>query len=232
MRLKNKYIYSKIWKMLTQSEENYLKAIYTLSQEGNGSISTNDLAEEMQTKASSVTDMLKKLCEKGLVNYQKYQGCELTDQGTKFALLVIRKHRLWETFLVSKLHFGWEEVHEIAEQLEHIHSVELVNRLDEFLGFPEVDPHGEPIPSKDGALKKVANRLLLADAEIGAQGIVMGVENDQQDFLQYLNHIGLQLGTNLKVIEKLTFDDSVTVEMNGNRFQFSKTISKQISIKI
>ena len=218
--------------MLTQSEENYLKAIYTLSQELERSVSTNDLADEMDTKASSVTDMLKKLNEKDLVNYQKYQGCDLTTKGTKFALLVIRKHRLWETFLVSKLNFGWEEVHEIAEQLEHIHSVELVNRLDEFLGFPEVDPHGEPIPSKDGALKKVTNRLLLADAELGTQGVVMGVENDQQEFLQYLNHIGLQLGTHLKVIEKLKFDDSVTVEMNGNRFQFSRTISKQISIKI
>lgn len=218
--------------MLTQSEENYLKAIYTLSQEGGGAISTNDLADKIETKASSVTDMLKKLSDKGFVKYQKYQGCELTPHGLQSALLIVRKHRLWETFLVSKLHFGWESVHDIAEQLEHIQSEELINRLDEFLGFPEVDPHGEPIPSKDGMMVKTTNRMLLADAEVGTDGIVMGVENDQEAFLQYLNKIGVKLGTSIKVLEWLSFDDSITVEIDGKTYQFSNTIAKQISIKI
>ena len=144
---------------LTQSEENYLKAIFTLSQDDKGSISTNDLAEKMATKASSVTDMLKKLCEKELLEYQKYQGCELTTLGNSCALAIIRKHRLWETFLVDKLNFGWDEVHEIAEQLEHIQSTELTDRLDEFLGYPKVDPHGEPIPGKDGKIEAVTNQI-------------------------------------------------------------------------
>jgi DtxR family Mn-dependent transcriptional regulator len=216
---------------LTQSEENYLKAIFTLSQDGKGSISTNDLADKMATKASSVTDMLKKLCEKELLEYQKYQGCELTILGNSHALAIIRKHRLWETFLVDKLSFGWDEVHEIAEQLEHIQSTELTDRLDEFLGFPKVDPHGEPIPGKDGRIEPVTNRILLSEAAVGMKAVVMGVEDDQTEFLQYLSKIGLHLGTPIDVLDKLNFDGSIIVEMKGKQVQFSITIAKQISIK-
>jgi len=216
---------------LTQSEENYLKAIFTLSQDGKGSISTNDLAEKMATKASSVTDMLKKLCEKELLEYQKYQGCELTILGNSYALAIIRKHRLWETFLVDKLSFGWDEVHEIAEQLEHIQSTELTDRLDEFLGFPKVDPHGEPIPGKDGKIEPVTNRILLSEATVGMKAIVMGVEDDQTEFLQYLSKIGLHLGTQIDVLDKLSFDGSIMVNMQEKQIQFSITIAKQISIK-
>ncbi|WP_343635968.1 metal-dependent transcriptional regulator [Fluviicola sp.] len=216
---------------LTQSEENYLKAIFTLSQDVSGAISTNDLAEKMLTKASSVTDMLKKLCEKELLEYQKYQGCILTDTGKSHALAIIRKHRLWETFLVDKLSFGWDEVHEIAEQLEHIHSTELTDRLDEFLGFPKTDPHGEPIPGKDGKIESVSNRILLSEAVVGMKAIVMGVEDDQTEFLQYLNKIGLHLGTQIDVLDKLNFDGSIIITMNEKQVQFSITIAKQISIK-
>jgi DtxR family transcriptional regulator, Mn-dependent transcriptional regulator len=216
---------------LTQSEENYLKAIFTLSQDAEGAISTNDLAEKMLTKASSVTDMLKKLCEKGLLEYQKYQGCDLTNDGKSHALAIIRKHRLWETFLVDKLSFGWDEVHEIAEQLEHIQSTELTDRLDEFLGFPKVDPHGEPIPGKDGRIESVSNRILLSEAVVGMKAIVMGVEDDQTEFLQYLNKISLHLGTHIDILEKLSFDGSIIVLMNDKEVQFSITIAKQISIK-
>lgn len=216
---------------LTQSEENYLKAIFTLSQDAEDAISTNDLAEKMLTKASSVTDMLKKLCEKELLEYQKYQGCTLTNAGKSHALAIIRKHRLWETFLVEKLSFGWDEVHEIAEQLEHIHSTELTDRLDEFLGFPKVDPHGEPIPGKDGKIESVSNRILLSEAVIGTKAIVMGVEDDQTEFLQYLNKIGLHLGTQIDILDKLSFDGSIIVSMNDRQVQFSITIAKQISIK-
>lgn len=216
---------------LTQSEENYLKAIFTLSQDGKKSISTNDLAEKMTTKASSVTDMLKKLTDKELLEYKKYQGCELTKLGNTHALAIIRKHRLWETFLVDKLNFGWDEVHEIAEQLEHIHSTELTNRLDEFLGFPKVDPHGEPIPGKDGRIEAISNRILLFEAGIGIKAIIMGVEDDQAEFLQYLNKIGLHLGTQIEVLDKLSFDGSISVKMNETQVQFSSTIAKQIWIK-
>lgn len=216
---------------LTQSEENYLKAIFTLSQDVEGAISTNDLAEKMATKASSVTDMLKKLCEKDLLEYQKYQGCGLTNLGSSHALAIIRKHRLWETFLVDKLSFGWDEVHEIAEQLEHIQSTELTDRLDEFLGFPKVDPHGEPIPSKDGRIESVSNRILLSEATIGMKAIIMGVEDDQTEFLQYLNKIGLHLGTQIEVLDKLSFDGSISIQMGDKQVQFSITIAKQIAIK-
>lgn len=216
---------------LTQSEENYLKAVFTLSQDGKRLISTNDLAEKMTTKASSVTDMLKKLSDKQLLEYQKYQGCELTKLGNTCALAIIRKHRLWETFLVDKLNFGWDEVHEIAEQLEHIHSTELTNRLDEFLGFPKVDPHGEPIPGKDGRIESISNRILLSEASIGMKAIIMGVEDDQTEFLQYLNKIGLHLGTQIEVLDKLSFDGSISVNMEEKQVQFSSTIAKQIWIK-
>lgn len=216
---------------LTQSEENYLKAIFTLSQDTEGAISTNDLAEKMLTKASSVTDMLKKLCEKELLEYQKYQGCALTNSGKAHALAIIRKHRLWETFLVDKLNFGWDEVHEIAEQLEHIQSTELTDRLDEFLGFPKVDPHGEPIPGKDGRIESVSNRILLSEAVVGMKAIVMGVEDDQTEFLQYLNKIGLHLGTPIDILDKLSFDGSILVSISGKQVQFSITIAKQLSIK-
>lgn len=216
---------------LTQSEENYLKAIFTLSQDSEGAISTNDLAEKMLTKASSVTDMLKKLCEKELLEYQKYQGCALTNEGKSHALAIIRKHRLWETFLVDKLSFGWDEVHEIAEQLEHIQSTELTDRLDEFLGFPKVDPHGEPIPGKDGRIESVSNRILLSESVVGMKALVMGVEDDQTEFLQYLNKIGLHLGTQIEILDKLNFDGSIIVIMNDKQVQFSITIAKQISIK-
>lgn len=216
---------------LTQSEENYLKAIFTLSQDTEGAISTNDLAEKMLTKASSVTDMLKKLCEKELLEYQKYQGCALTNEGKSHALAIIRKHRLWETFLVDKLSFGWDEVHEIAEQLEHIQSTELTDRLDEFLGFPKVDPHGEPIPGKDGRIESVSNRILLSESVIGMRAIIMGVEDDQTEFLQYLNKIGLHLGTQIDILDKLNFDGSIIVMINDKQVQFSITIAKQISIK-
>lgn len=216
---------------LTQSEENYLKAIFTLSEDSEGAISTNDLAEKMLTKASSVTDMLKKLCEKELLEYQKYQGCALTNEGKSHALAIIRKHRLWETFLVDKLSFGWDEVHEIAEQLEHIQSTELTDRLDEFLGFPKVDPHGEPIPGKDGRIESVSNRILLSESVVGMKALVMGVEDDQTEFLQYLNKIGLHLGTQIEILDKLNFDGSIIVIMNDKQVQFSITIAKQISIK-
>ncbi len=217
---------------LSQSEENYIKAIYALSQEHGKEIATNDLADKMSTKASSVTDMLKKLTDKELLKYKKYQGCSLTDLGKKVALGIVRKHRLWEVFLVDKLHFGWDEVHEIAEQLEHIQSVQLTNKLEEFLGFPKVDPHGDPIPNRDGVFAEIPQRTILSQVEVGKIGIVMGVEDGEASFLQYLNKIGLALGVTLKVEEKLQFDGSLLVEMNGKQLQFSHLVASKIAIQL
>jgi len=216
---------------LTQSEENYIKAIFALSEQSNESISTNLLAERMNTKASSVTDMLKKLTDKELLSYKKYQGCGLTETGRTIALSIVRKHRLWEVFLVDKLQFGWDEVHEIAEQLEHIQSKQLTNRLEEFLGFPKVDPHGDPIPNRDGVFEATPVRSSLASCEIGTKGIVMGVEDGSPEFLQYLSRIDLKLGSTIEIVDKLTFDGSLVVQVEELKTQFSHLVAGKIFIQ-
>jgi len=215
--------------MLTKSEENYIKAIYQLSENNSGTINTNLLAEQMQTKASSATDMLKKLAEKELVQYAKYQGCSLTEKGQKTALMIIRKHRLWETFLVEKLNFGWEEVHEIAEQLEHIQSNKLTERLDAFLEYPKFDPHGDPIPGPDGKLP-TRRSILLSDCEVNEHVVISGVKDGEVEFLAYLNDIGCTLGTELIIRNKFSFDGSLLIELNNKQIQFSAVISKRITV--
>lgn len=157
--------------MFTYSEENYIKTIFHLEQKALEGVSTNAIAEQMDTKASSVTDMIKKLSEKGVINYVKYQGVTLTQEGRKTALSIIRKHRLWEVFLVETLDFSWDEVHEIAEQLEHIHSEKLIDRLDKLLDFPKYDPHGDPIPTKDGTFSE-RDKILLSELTVGEGGFV------------------------------------------------------------
>lgn len=215
--------------MLTKSEENYLKAIYQLSEHSQESVNTNLLAEQMQTKASSVTDMLKKLSEKSLVEYKKYQGCSLTPLGKQTALMIIRKHRLWETFLVEKLKFGWEEVHDIAEQLEHIQSNKLTEKLDAFLEFPKFDPHGDPIPSSDGKLP-TQKSISLSSCEVNDKVIISGVKDGEVEFLTYLNEIGCTLGTELVIRNKFSFDGSFLVEINNRQIQFSTVTAKRITV--
>lgn len=217
---------------LTQSEENYVKAIYALSASGEEMIATNLLAEKMSTKASSVTDMLRKLSEKGYLDYTKYQGCALTKKGRDSALSIVRKHRLWEVFLVDHLQFGWDEVHEIAEQLEHIQSTALTDRLEEFLGFPKVDPHGDPIPNKNGEFEGLTKREILSKCTVGSTGVVMGVEDGEPEFLQYLNKIGLKLGSQISITEKLSFDGSLLIELDGKSMQFSQLVASRISMNI
>ncbi len=217
--------------MLSQSEENYLKAIYSLSEFQGEAVSTNLLADKMSTKPSSVTDMVKKLSEKELISYQKYQGCELTVLGKKNALQIIRKHRLWEVFLVNKLNFGWDEVHEIAEQLEHIQSSKLTDHLEEYLGFPKVDPHGDPIPDKNGVFEKVKKSVALSEMKEKSKGIVMGVEDGSSDFFQFLNRYEIGLGTEISIIEKFSFDSSVLVKINGKEVSFSSLVSNKIFLQ-
>lgn len=216
--------------MFSLSEENYLKAIFHLETAYKSGVSTNALAEEMQTKASSVTDMVKRLSDKDLVNYKKYQGVKLSKAGKRAAIEVIRKHRLWEVFLVEKLSFNWDEVHEVAEQLEHIKSEKLTNELDKFLEYPKRDPHGDPIPDAQGNFS-VANRILLSDLDIGETGICVGVKDSSAEFLQYLDKNNISLGKQIEVIEKEDFDKSMLIKMEGNQLRISNQISTNLFIK-
>ena len=216
--------------MFSLSEENYLKAIFHLERSYPGGVSTNALAEEMETKASSVTDMVKKLSEKDLVKYKKYQGVKLSKRGRETAVEVIRKHRLWEVFLVEKLNFAWDEVHDVAEQLEHIKSEKLILELDRFLEFPTRDPHGDPIPDAEGNFSE-SNKLLLAALEVGEVGICIGVKDSSADFLRYLDKNDIALGHQLKVLEKEDFDHSVLIERNGRELQLSSRIATNLFVK-
>jgi len=216
--------------MFTFSEENYLKAIYHLERKFPLGVSTNALAEEMETKASSVTDMIKKLSEKKLVNYKKYKGFKLSELGVETAVSVIRKHRLWEFFLVEKLDFSWDEVHEVAEQLEHIKSEKLIRELDRFLGFPKSDPHGDPIPDAEGNFTAL-NKVLLSDLKKGGAGIFVGVKDSSTTFLQFLDKRNIALGSKIKIIEKEPFDQSVLIKINDMELRVSKLISGNIYIK-
>ena len=217
---------------MTHSEENYLKTIYHLSVQLENEVTTNRIAEMMVTKASSVTDMLKKLAEKELIHYIKYQGVSLTDKGNHTAKMIVRKHRLWEVFLVEKLAFTWDEVHDIAEQLEHIKSEQLINKLDNFLGNPTEDPHGDPIPDSNGRMPELGYKNL---SEIGENQtvIMMGVSQHSTNFLQYLAKIGLNLGISIEVIEINNFDKSLTIKIGGNNQCFiSYEVAKNLLVKI
>lgn len=198
--------------MLSLAEENYLKAIYHLSHSGQQDVSTNAIAEMQNTKPASVSDMIKKLSNKGVISYQKYKGVNLSHKGKKVALQIIRKHRLWEVFLVDKLNFNWDEVHEIAEQLEHIKSPLLVQRLDEFLGHPKIDPHGDPIPDENGEIA-TSQKQPLKEIELGKTVIVTGVENSESDFLAHLDKIKIALGSKIKVLERNSFDGSMQIQL-------------------
>ncbi|MCG1035369.1 metal-dependent transcriptional regulator [Polaribacter sargassicola] len=216
--------------MFSQSEENYLKAIYHLSLISNKGISTNSIAERLETKASSVTDMIKKLSEKEVVVYKKYKGVKLTDLGTKIAANIVRKHRLWEVFLVDKLNFSWDEVHDVAEQLEHIKSEKLVDQIDAFLGFPTHDPHGDPIPNKEGDLK-IVEKSLLSTLSKNEKGICIGVDDSSSEFLQFLDKKGITLGKQITVLEKEEFDDSLSIIINDKKMSISNKIANNLYIK-
>lgn len=215
---------------MTISEENYIKVIYHLSLVSPKGVNTNAIAGMLDTKASSVTDMLKKLSEKELVAYQKYQGVSLTEKGFYSAKMIVRKHRLWEVFLVDKLNFSWDEVHEIAEELEHIKSENLINKLDEFLDFPSFDPHGDPIPNADGEIKKI-NKLLLSEASLNKEYQCVGVKDSSSEFLQYLDKQKIALGSKIFVIERETFDDTLHVEIDSRKMTLSNKIANNLYVK-
>tara|TARA_B100000767_G_scaffold268701_1_gene289393 strand:+ start:380 stop:1036 length:657 start_codon:yes stop_codon:yes gene_type:complete len=216
--------------MFTLSEENYLKTIYHLELDTDKGVSTNAIAKKLETKASSVSDMVKKLSEKEVVVYKKYKGVTLTEQGRKTAANIVRKHRLWEVFLVEKLNFSWDEVHDVAEQLEHIQSSKLVDQIDAFLGFPTHDPHGDPIPDKDGDLKTI-EKSLLSTLEKNEIGVCVGVNDSSSEFLQFLDKKGITLGKQIKVLEKEDFDDSLSIQINGKKLSISNKIANNLYIQ-
>jgi DtxR family Mn-dependent transcriptional regulator len=216
--------------MFTLSEENYLKAIYHLEIDADKGISTNSIAKKLETKASSVTDMVKKLSEKKVVVYKKYQGVKLTEFGKKTAANVVRKHRLWEVFLVEKLDFSWDEVHDVAEQLEHIKSPKLINQLDFFLGFPKHDPHGDPIPDKEGNLKTI-EKSLLSTLKARESGVCVGVDDSSSEFLRFLDKKGITIGKKITVLEKEDFDDSLSIQMDNKKFSISNKIANNLYMK-
>ena len=217
--------------MLSQAEENYLKAILKLSQKNGKSVSTNAIAEELYTKASSVSDMMKKLSEKSLIHYVKYQGVYLTEKGKSLAVHIVRKHRLWEVFLVNHLNFKWDEVHDIAEQLEHIKSLELVNKLDAFLNFPSFDPHGDPIPNEAGEFPKTS-AIPFCELPVKSRGKVVAVVMDEPSFLKYLDKLNISIGAQVEVIEVNEFDDSFDVKINDSQSHISLDVAKNILISL
>lgn len=202
--------------MLSYTEENYLKALFKICSqcEGRPEAGTNEMAAYLGVKPATATDMFKKLKEKGLVDYQRYGKISLTESGRNSALTILRKHRLWETFLYEKLDFSWDEVHEVAEQLEHIQSEKLVSRLEDFLGYPEFDPHGDPIPGANGEMPPPVKHLL-SDLKAGESCRVAAVKDTSVLFLQYLKRLGVSIGTEITVIEKVSFDQSLHISIDG-----------------
>ena len=211
--------------MYSQIEENYLKAILMLSRDTERPISTSSIARELEVNSASVTDMIqKRLLKKGLVDYRAYHGVRLTPKGSRIATEIVRRHRIWEVFLVEKLQYSWEEVHDIAEQLEHVQSTDLIDRLDDFLGKPRVDPHGGPIPDKDGRMR-VPPRALLSSLRQGESGRILGVRNDHKELLAFLTANGLLPGAEFTVIEIFPFDQSVRL---GTRLG-KQTVSRKVT---
>ena len=217
--------------MITRSEENYLKSIFSVFMQTQNNVSTNEIANLLDTSPASVTEMIKKLQDKSLVIYEKYNGVRLSKLGEKKAIAIIRKHRLWETFLVNKLDFSWSEVHEVAEQLEHINSEKLTDKIDQLLNYPKFDPHGDPIPSKNGIFN-FQERVSIFEMDIDEEGIIMGVSLDNKDFLDHLTKLKISIGTKVKVIEQIKFDQSMKISFDSKTEHVSKEIAENILVKI
>lgn len=215
---------------LTTAEENYLKAIYHLSDGGSKSVSTNDIAGEMKTKPASVSDMLRKLSDKEVIEYRKYYGVHITEEGKKRALQTIRKHRLWEVFLVDKLNFAWDEVHEVAEELEHIQSPLLIQRLDAYLNYPKFDPHGDPIPDEYGDVR-ARPRVPLNEMDLDQSGQIVAVKDSSAAFLRYLDKVGAYIGARIKILDRVEFDGSLEILVDNKKNIFmSKDVAGNILV--
>ena len=209
---------------LSVAEENYIKSIYHLQQHV-VNVTTNLLAEHIKTKPASVTDMLKKLQLKNLINYNPYKGFRLSRDGSKAALSIIRRHRLWEYFLVNRLQFSWEEIHEVAEQLEHVSNKKLIDKLDAFLDFPKFDPHGEPIPDSNGKLNE-QQQIPLNDLPVNKLAVITSVQDQSAELLTYLSSRNINIGTKLEVKRKLGFDNSLEIKIKNKQ---SIHVSEQVA---
>lgn len=215
--------------MLSKAEQNHLKVIYKLAGQSEDGVNTNDIAFQLEIKAASVTGMLRKLSSKKLINYEKYYGVRLTDKGQKLAIDIVRKHRLWEVFLSDKLGYTWKEVHDIAEELEHIGDEELINRLDKYLGFPKMDPHGDPIPGKNGKYK---TKTPISISKINRSGhyVVSGFENNSHSFLQLIQKSGMIPGTIIKIEYNKEITEAFEIIVNRKSIFLSKEISNKIFV--
>lgn len=218
--------------MLTITEENYLKALLALTsaKEDKNEAGTNELAAHLGVKPATVNDMLKKLKEKEFIHYEKYGKISLTTSGRLIATSIVRKHRLWETFLYEKLDFSWDEVHDVAEQLEHIQSEKLIEKLDKFLDYPEYDPHGDPIPKSDGHIPEVES-FLLSVVEPGRSCNVISVKDTSNVFLKYLQQLNIGVGTEIKVLDKVDFDGSLTIMVTNTTFSVSKKLAENLFVR-
>jgi len=211
------------------SEENYIKAIFHLQKDG--TVTTNELAAELHTKPASVTDMMKKLSTKKLVHYKAYHGFTLTGEGRKVALLIIRRHRLWEFFLAEKLKFSWEEVHAVAEDLEHVSSKKLIDKLDEYLGFPRTDPHGDPIPDSNGKIE-TSKQVCLLEMPLNKSGIVSHVSDQSSGMLDLLSHKKIGIGTKLEVKKRFSYDNSLEIKIQQQTpINISEQLAKNIFVR-
>lgn len=209
--------------MHSLTEENYLKAIYRISQQPQIKITPTCIGEAVGVNAASVIDMIKKLTDKKLISYDKKKGAKLLDKGKKTAIDIVRKHRLWEVFLHEKLEYTWDVVHEIAEQLEHIKHQELANRLDKFLGHPTYDPHGDPIPNANGEIPETIHTPLSEIVE-GKTCKVAAIKDTSTLFLQYLKKLQIGIGTKLKIVDKIPYDESVLIKIDNHT---ETTVSKK-----
>ncbi len=217
--------------MHTLSEENYLKAIYNLGKQGLGKITPTAIAEALGNNPASVVDMLKKLVDKQLLQYEKSKGVKLTSSGMNVAISIVRKHRLWESFLVDKLGYGWDEIHDIAEQLEHVHHPDLADRLDKFLGFPQYDPHGDPIPKANGD-SAVSYKTLLAEIAEGQLCRVVAVKDTSASFLKYLGKLDIGIGAAITLVEKIPFDGSMVIRVGkGLNTTVSKVFAENLLVQ-
>jgi DtxR family transcriptional regulator, Mn-dependent transcriptional regulator len=215
--------------ILTKSEEDYIKAIFNLSEFGNKQVSTNSISKVLKIEPASVTDMIKKLSHKKLIYHQKYKGCKISKNGMKIALQIIRKHRLWEVFLHDKLKFKWDKIHDIAEQLEHISSNKLIDKLDDFLNYPKIDPHGDPIPNKLGVIES-NEKISLFDLENFDSCIVARIIKEDQNFFKLLKKLNIEIGTKIKVLEKLDYDDSLEIIIENKKILISNKIASNIKV--
>lgn len=215
----------------TLSEENYLKAIFHLSRDSHGKVSITTLAAALDNTAASVIAMLRKLTAKELIDYDKKKGASLTAMGEKVAVDIVRKHRLWEVLLAEKLDFSWEEIHDIAEQLEHVHHPELADRLDKFLGYPQLDPHGHPIPDIKGNISKVSGTLL-SESAIGKELEIVGVKDSSSAFLNYLKQLEIKIGSKVTIEQIIDFDQSAIININkDNKISVSRKFLESIFIR-